>query len=92
MKVRLKNVLQHLANTKSGVSQDIDERVFGRKLGLITRLIGCPHKDVGRPFVEGQTAYRSCSSCGARKQFNTATFETHKNFYSAPVSRPRVLS
>lgn len=63
----------------------LDARAFGKKLGLLSKIIGCPHKDIGRPFGEGRSAYRSCVSCGARKHFNTETLETGSHFYSAPV-------
>jgi hypothetical protein len=80
----LLNSLQLIANAKAGQRENIDSRVFGKKLGLISRIIGCPHKDVGRPFVEGKTGYRSCLGCGARKPFNTETLETSAAFYCPP--------
>ena len=83
----LLNGFQLLANTRFRNREIIDARVFGRKLGLISRIVGCPHKNVGRPFVEGKTGYRSCMSCGARKPFNTETLETSPTFYCPPVIR-----
>jgi len=85
IKIKLEN--EKDAAGKIGVSEMKDE-VFGRKLGLVTRLIGCSHPDLSRPFVEGKTAYRSCLKCGARRQFNLDTFETFGRFYSAPIRRP----
>ena len=78
----LLNVFQSFANKKN---EYIDERVFGRKIGLATRLFGCQHYNVGRPFNSGNSAYRSCLGCGARKQFNTETLETYGTFYCPPV-------
>lgn len=61
-------------------------KVFGRKIGLISRLIGCSHKNLSRPFIEGNAAYKSCLSCGARKHFDPETFESDGNFYYPPVN------
>src|SRR6478672_5706888 len=62
----------------------INVQVFGRKLGLVSRLVGCSHRDLSRPFVDRKTSYRSCLKCGARRQFNTETFETFGTFYAPP--------
>ena len=64
---------------------EINIQVFGRKLGLVSRLVGCSHRDLSRPFVDRNTSYRSCLKCGARKQFNPETFETFGTFYAPPV-------
>ena len=63
----------------------LDNYVFGKKVGLVAKLFGCWHEDISRPFVQGQVAYRSCLQCGARKQFNTETLETHGAFYFPPI-------
>jgi hypothetical protein len=72
-------------NKESKMANGIDSFVFGQKMGLITKLFGCWHNDISRPFVQGKTAYRSCLQCGARKQFNPETLETHGSFYFPPV-------
>lgn len=77
----------HTEETVNTPEQGIDTQVFGRKLGLVNRLFGCSHKDMGRPFVEKGVNYRSCVNCGARRQFNPDTFETFGNFYCPPASR-----
>jgi hypothetical protein len=63
-----------------------EEVVLGRELGLMTRLVGCSHRELGRPFKDGKTQYRSCVKCGARRQFNSETFETFGKFYLPPVT------
>lgn len=62
----------------------IDQSVFGQKVGLAAKLFGCWHNDLSRPFVQDKIAYRSCLHCGARKQFNSETLETHGTFYFPP--------
>ena len=81
----LTNKLLTLNNKRNKAANKIDQYVFGKKMGLMATLFGCWHNDIGRPFVQGKTAYRSCLQCGARKQFNTETLETHGNFYFPPV-------
>ena len=56
-----------------------------RKIGLIARLTGCAHRQLSRPFIEGEIAYKCCLACGARKQFNTDTFESYGKFYYPPA-------
>lgn len=71
---------------KNNWAQKPDTLVFGQKVGLITSLFGCWHENISRPFVQGKTAYRSCLKCGARKQFDQETLETHGKFYFPPVA------
>ena len=78
--------LQQLTMGKGRSEKRMDERVFGKRLGIGARLFGCWHEDVGRPFVQGKTAYRTCMNCGARRQFDPATLRTFGSFYSAPVA------
>ena len=80
----LQNVFQHLRSRGTV----LDEKVFGKKLGLVSSLLGCQHRRLTRPFGSGGTAYLSCLECGARKHFNTKTLETSKSFYSAPAIQP----
>ena len=81
----LLNKFQRLAIRKGKHGKDINTLVFGRKMGLISKLFGCWHENLSRPFNYGKTAYRSCLQCGARKQFNPDTFKTVGNFYFPPV-------
>lgn len=80
----LQNVFQNFRSGEKG----LDEKVFGKKLGIVSRLLGCQHRRLTRPFGSDGSAYLSCIECGARKHFNTKTLETSKNFYSAPAIRP----
>lgn len=76
---------------KNKPTNNIDNFVFGQKMGVVTKLFGCWHSNISRPFVQGKTAYRSCLQCGARKQFNLETLETYGSFYFPPaVTEERV--
>lgn len=81
--ISLRNTFQYIRSGRQ--EEQLDERVFGKKLGLLTRLIGCSHERISRPFGEGKSTYRSCLSCGARKPFDTETLETSKTFYCPPA-------
>jgi hypothetical protein len=49
--------------------------------GFITKLFGCWHKEMSRPFsLYGQT-YRTCLDCGARRQFNVETWEMQGDYH-----------
>lgn len=66
-------------------SNEIDKTILGEKVGFMTNLFGCWHENMSRPFSEGQTSYRACLNCGARKQFDTKTLQTFGKFYYPPV-------
>ena len=76
---------QGLVQRSGKIINEIDPFVFGKKSGLLTKVFGCWHDNLSRPFSQNKTAYRSCLECGARKQFNPETLQTHGNFYFPPV-------
>jgi len=81
----LMNKFQKLINKRTEQNKNINKLIFGQKMGLISKLFGCWHENLSRPFNYGKTAYRSCLQCGARKQFNPDTFKTVGNFYFPSV-------
>jgi hypothetical protein len=83
--VFLTNDAQNWLEGKENLTKRNEQNVFGNKLGLMTTLFGCWHKNVSRPFTQENTAYRSCLDCGARKPFNTKTLKTYGNFYFPPI-------
>ena len=62
-------------------SEGNDHKTFDRKVGFLTRLFGCGHQNLSRPFSPGKAGYRTCLGCGARKRFNPETLETSGAFY-----------
>ena len=68
----------------SDADSKINEKVFGKKLGFLTRFFGCQLRILSRPFSQGRSGYRECIACGSRQQFNPRTLETHGAFYAAP--------
>ena len=71
----------------AGNSERVNDEVFGKKLGILTRLFGCQHTNISRPFSVGRTSYRACISCGSRRQFDPETLQTRGAFYAAPPSQ-----
>lgn len=69
--------------TQSLVNQQ--DETFGIKIGLAAKLFGCRHKRISRPLTIGNTSYRACLQCGARKQFDTRTLKTYGSFYYPPA-------
>lgn len=51
------------------------------KIGFLTGLFGCRHKELTRPFTVEKNSHRSCSHCGAWRNFNPETLETYGDFY-----------
>lgn len=71
--------------------KEAEQFVFGKKINLVTKLFGCWHTNISRPFVSGKVGYRSCLQCGARKHFNPETLQTDKSFYFPPIgAQPRL--
>jgi hypothetical protein len=52
----------------------------------LTRLFGCRHRNMSPPFTGGEETYRSCMSCGARRQFNVERGRMTGAYYYAPLS------
>ena len=50
---------------------------------LVTRLLGCWHKEMSRPFSNKGQAYRTCLNCGASRKFNVGRWEMQGSFYYA---------
>jgi hypothetical protein len=67
--------------------------LFGADAGIRRRLtdfFGCRHKDMSRPFsCQGET-YRTCLTCGARRQFDPENWETRGNYYRMEIVDSRV--
>lgn len=66
---------------------NIDNRIFGEKVGLIWMILGCQHDKLSRPFTREKVSYRTCLDCGAVTPFNEDTFETFGEFYYPPIVR-----
>lgn len=55
--------------------------------GWITRLFGCWHTEMSRPFSSDGQTYRVCLGCGGRRQFNLGRWEMQGDFYYGAPSR-----
>ncbi len=71
----------------SGEETVVDHKLFGKKVGLLTKIFGCGHPDLSRPFSRGRLGYRTCLRCGARKPFDPETLKTFGAFYYPPISK-----
>jgi hypothetical protein len=52
----------------------------------VTRLFGCWHKEMSRPFSSQGQTYRTCLDCGASRRFNLRSWEMQGDFYYRPLS------
>ena len=85
---------------KSGLTADqsntpvVTGGFVGKIGGGLSRLFGCWHSEMSRPFSSDGQSYRACLACGARRQFNTRSWETQGDFYyRLPTSKHfRVLN
>lgn len=71
----------------NGEEKVADHRIFGKKVGILTKIFGCGHPDLSRPFSRGRLGYRTCLRCGARKPFDPETLKTFGDFYYPPISK-----
>ena len=73
-------------NNKFGQSKiNNDMELFATKVSLLSKIFGCTHGDLSRPFSHGKIGYRSCLKCGAIRQFNPETLKTFGEFYYPTV-------
>jgi len=70
-----------IMTTDSKVLQSIPS---GGGIGkLVTRLLGCWHREMSRPFSHKGQAYRTCLNCGASRKFNVGRWEMQGSYYYA---------
>ena len=48
--------------------------------------LGCPHKEMSRPFSRQGETYRVCINCGARRNFDQKTWKPVGPYYFRPAS------
>ena len=48
---------------------------------FLTRLFGCWHSEMSRPYTHGGESYRACLSCGARREFDAERWEMIGPYY-----------
>jgi hypothetical protein len=54
----------------------------------LTRVFGCRHKEMSRPFTRDGESYRACLECGARRKFDSARWEmVGAYYYDAPKNQ-----
>jgi hypothetical protein len=54
----------------------------------LTRVFGCWHSEMSRPFTRDGESYRTCLECGARRQFDAARWEmVGAYYYAAPTGQ-----
>jgi len=56
--------------------------------GWLSRLIGCWHTEMSRPFSSQGQGYRVCLNCGAHRSFSLKSWEMQGDFYySLPTAK-----
>ena len=59
----------------------------------VTRVFGCWHSEMSRPFTHDGQSYRTCLECGARRNFDSARWEmVGAYYYDAPESQRASLT
>ena len=54
---------------------------------LISRLTGCSHRKLTRPFTHGKQTYRVCLGCGMHRDFDLRKWKSTGRFYSPSIDR-----
>lgn len=57
----------------------------------LTRIFGCWHREMSRPFTLRAESYRVCLECGAHRQFNVQTWELTGAYYYEATASPAEL-
>jgi hypothetical protein len=54
----------------------------------LTRVFGCWHTEMSRPFTLDGESYRTCLECGAHRKFDSARWEmVGAYYYAAPKNQ-----
>ncbi|HYO92041.1 MAG TPA: hypothetical protein VEQ40_10410 [Pyrinomonadaceae bacterium] len=61
-------------------------RLIEVSLSLVTRVFGCWHQEMSRPFTLSAKSYRVCLECGAHRRFNPQTWELTGPYFYAQAS------
>lgn len=60
---------------------NVQEEIFGEKLGLIARVFGCRHSRMSMPVTTKEITYRFCPTCGIRRIYDLETFRLQGSYY-----------
>jgi hypothetical protein len=73
--------LEHYSHREQTSVRNVLSRVFGR----MGEVLGCPHKEMSRPFSRQGETYRVCINCGARRGFDEKTWNSTGRYYFKPA-------
>lgn len=63
-------------------SRPVDLSGLGRVMAQwLTRVFGCWHGEMSRPFTHDRETYRVCLDCGARRDFDPVRWEMVGDYY-----------
>jgi len=71
--------------------QNLGAKIAGSLRYFLLRLIGCHHRQLSRPLTRDGRTYRSCASCGIRREFDLMTWQSKGRYYPAEVSKGDML-
>jgi len=71
-----------------GRASDRPKGLTAQVSNWLTRVFGCWHSEMSRPFTRDGESYRACLDCGARRQFDSARWEMiGAYYYDAPKNQ-----
>ena len=70
-----------LTIANSNIAHIHGSSLTGKIDDFVTRVFGCWHGALSRPFSHGGRAYVKCLNCGAQRQFNLASWKMQGKFY-----------
>ena len=69
----------------AGMAQTEPRQMAGTVSDWLTRVFGCWHTDMSRPFTRDGESYRACLNCGAHRKFDPARWEMVGAYYYKAV-------
>jgi hypothetical protein len=72
-------------------NQNLCEKLADSLRYFLHRLISCRHRQLSRPLTHDGRTYRSCASCGMRREFDLATWQSKGRYYQAEASKDDLL-
>ena len=62
-------------------NENLCEKLADSLRYFLHRLISCRHWQLSRPFTHDGRTYRSCASCGMRREFDLEAWKTRRSYY-----------
>ncbi|HKR00460.1 MAG TPA: hypothetical protein VJT09_07290 [Pyrinomonadaceae bacterium] len=84
--------LNHYGHDRRTAAEALPQGLTAQLSNWLTRVFGCWHSEMSRPFTHDGESYRTCLECGARRKFDRTSWEMVGAYYYAVPESGRLAS